>query len=716
MPRIPSSPLPSVGLSPGPSVAFSGEAVTNQAATTAARQVQGFGQAMQQAGQDGARIYTNVLEQANAMRVMEAENRVRQRALDLAYDKEAGFRNLKGLQAIERPNGEDLSTEYGRKLDEEISSITASLGNDAQRRMFQDRATNLSMGFQEQLKTYQLNEYRGYSKSVIDGQLKLSAQEATMNWHDPQAVNRSLETARQALYAKAQTDGLSANEIEAAMRETDSQIHSTVIMSALSAGNSTYAADYFRQNRQGMTAQEILKIEGQVNTAFDTNFAGRLVEDAAKKMRGDFVPSDMDRLTNIVMGMESNGRRFGPNGKLLESPAGAKGEMQVMDGTNTDPGFGVTPARDNSPEERARVGRDYLAAMVERYGNVPMALAAYNAGPGSVDDAVKAANEAGTPGKWMNFLPKPEETVPYVQRGVREFTAGQGAKPIPTKADFTANAIAPLGENARPELVAKAKELAEKQYGAMVEERKQRNEQALQAAQRELLANGGDYNALSVDTRAMLSASDPENVEKARKFAKSMVTEVTTNTAEYARAVAEPGALARMNDVDFQQYVVENFSESDRKQIAQLRADTISGKSGPNSLPKVKDIVEMRWNSLNPDADKKDRDEALNKDIYRVTQMAAEKQQQLGRTLNDVELADLTDRYYESSVFRPGFFFGNQQVQVADVTYEDIPEATRLSIEKALTELRGGAAPSPDAVLRVYIKKISQQGQPGGGV
>ena len=33
--------------------------------------------------------------------------------------------------------------------------------------------------------------------------------------------------------------------------------------------------------------------------------------------------------------------------------------MQVLDGTNLNPGFGVKPAADNSPDERARVGRAY---------------------------------------------------------------------------------------------------------------------------------------------------------------------------------------------------------------------------------------------------------------------------------------------------------------------------------------------------------------------
>ncbi len=90
-------------------------------------------------------------------------------------------------------------------------------------------------------------------------------------------------------------------------------------------------------------------------------------------------------LTSAIMSAESRGKRFAKDGSVLTSPKGAKGEMQVMDSTNLDPGFGVRPAADNSLAERARVGVDYVAAMYKRYGSVVLAAMAYNAGPGNVD-------------------------------------------------------------------------------------------------------------------------------------------------------------------------------------------------------------------------------------------------------------------------------------------------------------------------------------------
>lgn len=68
------------------------------------------------------------------------------------------------------------------------------------------------------------------------------------------------------------------------------------------------------------------------------------------------------------------------------SPKGAQGLTQVMPATAQDPGFGVMPLRDNSPQENVRFGRDYLTAMLKRYpGRPDLALAAYNAGPGVAD-------------------------------------------------------------------------------------------------------------------------------------------------------------------------------------------------------------------------------------------------------------------------------------------------------------------------------------------
>lgn len=85
---------------------------------------------------------------------------------------------------------------------------------------------------------------------------------------------------------------------------------------------------------------------------------------------------------------------------------GAKGErgaMQVLPATSRDPGFGVKPAQDNSPEELNRVGRDYYKAMQQRYNDPVLAAAAYNAGPGTMDKAIARSQAEG--GHPLSYMP-----------------------------------------------------------------------------------------------------------------------------------------------------------------------------------------------------------------------------------------------------------------------------------------------------------------------
>jgi hypothetical protein len=156
-----------------------------------------------------------------------------------------------------------------------------------------------------------------------------------------------------------------------------------------------------------------------------------------------------EELVAAVKQAESRGKRYAADGKTLTtSPKGALGEMQVMPKTIKDPGFGVIPAKDASPDEIARVGVDYLQAMTQKYGDTEKALIAYNWGPGSTD-------------KWIAAGAKPEalpaETRTYVQRVKgflgkdvsRETMAKKDREPLP-------ESLPPMAKAPESAVVAKA--------------------------------------------------------------------------------------------------------------------------------------------------------------------------------------------------------------------------------------------------------------------
>ncbi|MDK9698967.1 MAG: transglycosylase SLT domain-containing protein [bacterium] len=111
-------------------------------------------------------------------------------------------------------------------------------------------------------------------------------------------------------------------------------------------------------------------------------------------------------LLRAVMHQESGGKRY------AVSKSGACGLMQLMPGTADS--VGVTNIFD--PEENIRGGAKYLKKQLDRFGNVELALAAYNAGPEAV--------------KRHNGIPPYRETQQYVtaikNRIVQKFWGNEG--------------------------------------------------------------------------------------------------------------------------------------------------------------------------------------------------------------------------------------------------------------------------------------------------
>lgn len=713
MPKVPTYDTFNTGATVQPT----GEFRMPQRVDYSVQQSQQFSEGLMRAGQAVANEAIDMQREANSLRVDDALNQAKEAAMRLTYDKSAGFMNLRGVDALQRQSGMPLADEYGENLKDQIGRISDSLGNDAQRQAFSMRANDVLTSFRTQAIQHEAGQFREYAMSVREGTIKNRINDIALNYNNPEIVDKGIDSIKAATYDMSRLLGRSAEWAEAQAREMTSKAHSTAIAAALEKNDVGYADSYIKRYGKDMEAGDLLRVQGLVTKEVDSRVALAVASDVMRKVTPQFNPSDWDRVVNITMGAESGGRRYDAQGNLLTSPKGAKGEMQVLDSTNGNPGFGVAPARDNSPEERARVGRDYLAAMVKRYnGDMAKVWAAYNAGPGSVDDAMKKAEKDPTK-SWLQLMPA--ETQGYVNKNLAAYGAGMGAPNRPTLADVHEAVRQQVG-TANPQRLKMALDEATRQYEDQDKALKQRDDQNTAQAMQMLVANGGNFNALPLSVRSAIPAKEVDNVIG---YAKRIATGAdTTDKAVYLKLASDPTYLKNLSDADFYK-LSAHLSQEDFKHFSNERSALLTG-TGANSANNlntgaINSVLNDRLRTLgiNPNPKPTDTSESMRVGAIQkfVRDSILNAQSVTGKRFTDADVERHVDGLFaRSAEFRNTFLGISTNVtreRLLTMKVGDIPGDVKNKLT-ADFKAAGISHPTDADILGAYWKlKFSQNGR-----
>lgn len=715
MPTVPRYDSPQVAATGMPTPGFGAPTMPD----IAGRQGQQLGQAMQQFGGEIGRVANDMAQQANQLRVDDALNQAKEAALRLTYDKDVGFINLKGINALKRPGGKPLADEYADTLKRSIDDIAGTLGNDAQRQAFSLRSNDILTSMRGNAIQHEAQESKTYGLSVSEGIQSTALREIGLNWRNTDAVNSAVERIRAETYRQAQLLGKSAEWQEAQARKMTSNAHKVALLSALEQNDPAYADAYLKKYSGQMDADDILTVRGHVTKAMDAKVGFTAASEVLGKMQPRIQVGEAERAFNIALGTESNNRQFGPDGKPLTSPKGAIGIAQVMPDTAPEAAKLAGLPWDenrykNDPAYNKALGMAYFQRQLqENGGDLAKAYAAYNGGPGRLADAIKQAEKSVKaaqvdpnlkPKTWLDFMP--QETRDYVAKNMRAFEAGQGQPNRPTFQEIDDQLRADPRLAGNPARYKVAREEAERQFNEQTKAIKQREEEAVATAMRGIIENSGRFSDLPVSVRAAVPPKEVDNlIGFAQKIAKG---DDSTSLRLYAKLAGNPDQLARMNDNEF--YALRReLSEGDFKHFANERAKrtgNVAGSNGPGDLntQAIKQSLDERLRMLKIDPSPKDdggNDAARIGGIRRfVDQYFTAAQREAGKKFTDAEVSQHLDALFAKNATFRGWF-STSSGPMLTMKVGDIDGATKDGI-KAAYKRQGIDNPTDAQILNAY--------------
>lgn len=707
MPQVPTygsqNVLPSPGQAPQVQDAYQSGAIrlAKMVGAEQGQPAQAAGAALSRTGDDLANIANDAALEANAVRLGDAQNQaINFRNSITTNNQQTGYQDLKGQDAL--PQGKALSQVYGDQLQQKYNDISNGLTNDAQKLAFQKWAQDDVTQFKGAVDRHSAQQFDVYRDSMFDGEISNGADTIARNADNPDLIEQGIKGVYGATLAKANGAGLAPNDGEELARQHVSKALIPVVKNMLDQGNYSAAQAFTDKYKNQITGDDLLTLHTILKGEQELGTAQAAVSSAASTVGQNFNPTTYAKMIKITAQSESGGHETNADGTTVTSAKGAQGIMQVMPATAANPGYGVRPAQDNSAAERARVGRDFLPAMIQHYAGDPAkAWAAYNWGPGNIDKTIKQFGD-----DWLQHTPA--ETQKYVSGNMAQLSSTAIA--APTKVDYVNAALGKLPQGASPTLVQKTQQLAEQKFELDHQADQEQKLNNYNSAMSMMMDGNKQFNDLPASVRASVP---PDKIPELMEFGKKL-NNVETDPALYT-LLSTPGALSKMSDAQWvslrPQLSKQDFDMFTKERVNQLNPTKNSNDPGSLDRESFSSLLNSRLAQLGINTKVKPGTEDaahLGAVQKAVSDYVISQQIQAQRRFDYAGLSKTIDHWMlHTAPTQPnlfGFAIGApQQKRLAQIDVNDISNDDMTKIKAALAR-QGNTTPTRGDILGVYYR------------
>lgn len=689
------------------------------------------GQAQAQFGADVAQAAAVQVEHFDAIKAQDAINQLHQAKTNLTMAPPeqdgtgGGFLNMKGAATMGLNGQPAMLDSYRTQFNDSVSQIGAKLTGNAARR-YQEQAKQISVNFQSDLLRHAMTEADAYHTNVATlaiGNYQQQAAHANGNMDQIIQARQGLIDNASSLYT---AKGIRQSDLKQAMLPDLSRMHTEVVKQALAAEGPyavAFASQYLKDNKGEMTGDDILSVSDHITKSENLGTA----TSAAERVMATAVPSSapMQNLLAWRTKKETGNRGdYNPDGSPVLGDL-VKGERamfsrQVRPSTAAAPGFGIRPAAAQTAKEYNRVGDELLVALVQKYGNAQMAMAAYHAGSGAVDEVVKKGGK-----EWLSQLgPKTQAYAGDVPpNGV---TASY--TPIPTLQQKSEEALALLPPGASLQLKELTLSVVARKHQAVLQDVAVSKENAVKPAQQYLAQTNGDWAGFTVRPEYQdVVRNAPGELDNLKLYAKKMSEPTAKSNPEFMTwAITHSDEAAKMPDSTWRQVKALYVSTDDAEKVDGWRAaalhknQTVDNSAQALDTSAFNSIADQRLKDIGIDpAATMAKDKSAAQQVATIKMALQEsvysRQRQLGRKLTQEEMTTHIDKEFTRSVpAREQSFWGGSAPAkaVLGLKYSDIPAADVEGLTSRL-QATGIQSPSQSQVLGAYLKLKLQPASSG---